>query len=431
MDPGSSWISAHLDAIPVAAPAGVLVKVFDSTGPYSSGLPCPLSGGVSWFYSPGSRARGEGAGGGPLLRPGTRFSFHLPPSAPFQFDGLMPDGERCSDPDQQIAFVVPASNRYRLSFIPATGAFAYLIDAERSSGSCGLSGSFTNVLSATTREIDLKQGVHTICLRANPNQGAARWTIRVDDLPPQITEPRVSRSIGAAGEVATFSYWLSEDANVDVDVIDRGRVIRSLILRKHAALGKQQFQWDGRAASGQPVPPGVYALRIRATDWRGRTAEFAIGYRIISPVVAADGRAGAFRIDRTTEKQVREVFGSPAKIVSMTQYSAQRRRDVVVGRALVYPCGSSCSTYYYISNRTGRLADFATNSRLFATPAWTRVGMSEAEAARRERKRPVDGCGRTITTQGRGGWMSVVFDKGRVSLLVIFGRNTTFYEGLC
>ena len=64
-----------------------------------------------------------------------------------------------------------------------------------------------------------------------------------------------------------------------------------------------------------------------------------------APVVHSDGRIAQFRIDRTTEAEVRAALGKPARVEAIVNDVTQRR----VGRAFTYRCGRSCSTIYSIS----------------------------------------------------------------------------------
>src|SRR5437899_1303708 len=54
-----------------------------------------------------------------------------------------------------------------------------------------------------------------------------------------------------------------------------------------------------------------------------------------APVVHPDGRIAQFRIDRTTEAQIRAELGSPVRVDSVFDEVTRRR----VGRALTYRCG--------------------------------------------------------------------------------------------
>src|SRR5438034_11145774 len=72
-----------------------------------------------------------------------------------------------------------------------------------------------------------------------------------------------------------------------------------------------------------------------------------------APVVHPDGRIAQFRIDRTTEGQIRAELGSPVRVDAVFDEVTRRR----VGRALTYRCGRGCSTIYSISIATGKLSE--------------------------------------------------------------------------
>jgi hypothetical protein len=147
-------------------------------------------------------------------------------------------------------------------------------------------------------------------------------------------------------------------------------------------------------------------------------------------VVHADGRVGAFRIDRTTEAQIRTAYGKPARIEPV--YNDVTRRKT--GRTLVYRCGRGCSTRYSISVATGRLSDFETSSPRFRTEHGSHPGMSAARAVRLEGKRLVPGCGDALYVHLRwDGHHAFVLTAthGRIDGIAYLGPHTVFYEGLC
>ena len=61
----------------------------------------------------------------------------------------------------------------------------------------------------------------------------------------------------------TIEYTLSMDARVTLTIHDlRGRTVRTLIDEAVAA-GRRSVTWDGRNDAGEPLPSGVYFLRIQ------------------------------------------------------------------------------------------------------------------------------------------------------------------------
>ena len=149
-----------------------------------------------------------------------------------------------------------------------------------------------------------------------------------------------------------------------------------------------------------------------------------------APVVHPDGRIGQFRIDRTTEAQIRAALGKPARVDSVFDEVNRRR----VGRALTYRCGRGCSTTYSVSVATGKLSDFETTSPRFRTERGSHPGMSAAQAARLEGKRLVPGCGDGLYVHVR--WdrhhaFVLTASHGRINGIAYLGPHSVFYEGLC
>jgi hypothetical protein len=148
------------------------------------------------------------------------------------------------------------------------------------------------------------------------------------------------------------------------------------------------------------------------------------------PVVHADGRIGPFRIDRTTEAQVRALAGRPTRVTK----TVPEFPGAPAGRTLDYRCGRGCWTSYSFNVATGKLSDFWSASPRFVTERGSRVGMKAAEAARRERARPVPGCGDGLYIHVR--WDArhifvLTVSRGRVDGLLYLGPHSIFYEGLC
>jgi hypothetical protein len=143
-----------------------------------------------------------------------------------------------------------------------------------------------------------------------------------------------------------------------------------------------------------------------------------------------DGRIGPFRIDATSEAQIRSVLGKPLKVEN--DYWPGKKG--VYGHTLTYRCGPKCTTEYSINIRTGRLSDFWSQSQRFVTERGTRPGMPAREARAREGKPLVPGCGFPR-------YIHLRFDDGHVFVLAIFhrrvdsigylGPHTVYYDGLC
>jgi hypothetical protein len=148
------------------------------------------------------------------------------------------------------------------------------------------------------------------------------------------------------------------------------------------------------------------------------------------PIARADGRIGSFRIDVTTEAQLRSVAGRPDRVEN--QFFPPKKTPV--GRTLYYRCGPGCETAYSINNSTGRLSDYGSSSPRFATERGSRVGMSAAQAARREGKKLVLGCGEGLYIHLR--WDNrhqfvLGVSRGKVRSIAYLGPHSVYYDGFC
>jgi hypothetical protein len=133
------------------------------------------------------------------------------------------------------------------------------------------------------------------------------------------------------------------------------------------------------------------------------------------------------RIDVSTEAQIRGFAGKPFKV----------QRELwpgKAGRTLYYRCGRECETAYSISKKTGRLSDYWTQSRRFATERGSRVGMTAERAARLEGRKPHPGCGfpRYIYLRSPDKELFVLaIWKGKVHSIAYLGPHSIYYDGLC
>jgi hypothetical protein len=93
----------------------------------------------------------------------------------------------------------------------------------------------------------------------------------------RITNVRVSggRSQGSY----TVSFDINSGAQVEVNVLSAGKVVRRLMNTITRSEGIQQVSWDGRDAQGIALPAGAYMLEVRATGTDGQVA------RVTVPVV--------------------------------------------------------------------------------------------------------------------------------------------------
>jgi len=93
----------------------------------------------------------------------------------------------------------------------------------------------------------------------------------------RITNVRVSggRSQGAY----TLSFDVNAGAQLEVNVLSAGKVVRRLMNTITRSEGIQQVSWDGRDAQGIALPAGAYMLEVKATGTDGQVA------RVTVPVV--------------------------------------------------------------------------------------------------------------------------------------------------
>lgn len=76
-------------------------------------------------------------------------------------------------------------------------------------------------------------------------------------------------NVSAAGGHAQVSYTLSEDAAIDLEILNiAGVTVRRVLAGKAQDAGPQQVVWDARNTAGASVPAGTYLVRLcaRAAD---------------------------------------------------------------------------------------------------------------------------------------------------------------------
>jgi hypothetical protein len=147
-------------------------------------------------------------------------------------------------------------------------------------------------------------------------------------------------------------------------------------------------------------------------------------------IVGANGQIGSFRIDVTTEAQLRAVVGKPTRVEN--QFFPPKKRPV--GHTLYYSCGSGCLTAYSINNATGKLSDFWTRSPHFVTKHGSRPGMAVSVVARREARQLLPGCGDGLYLHLRWDGQHVFVltaSGGRVTGITYLGPHSVYYDGLC
>jgi hypothetical protein len=147
-------------------------------------------------------------------------------------------------------------------------------------------------------------------------------------------------------------------------------------------------------------------------------------------VVHADGRIGPFRLDVTTEAQLRAKLGKPEGLIKRLDPALTAPHG---GRALVYVCGKGCLTEYTFNNDTDALADFWTQSPRWSTERGSHPGMPLARAERLEGAHAHPGCsGDQVNIRMDAHHTYVVIGwRKRVNDITYLGPHSAYYDGLC
>jgi hypothetical protein len=164
----------------------------------------------------------------------------------------------------------------------------------------------------------------------------------------------------------------------------------------------------------------IVAAALLASGCGGRSAD----------VVRADGRIGPFRLDVTTEREVRAKLGKPDGVIPKMDPAMTAPHG---GRTIVYVCGKKCLTEYSFNNDTNALSDFWTQSPRWQTERGSHPGMPAKEAAEREGRKIGPGCsGDTIYIRNdpRHAYVLVAW-KHKVDTITYLGPHSTYYDGLC
>ena len=100
-----------------------------------------------------------------------------------------------------------------------------------------------------------------------------------------------------------------------------------------------------------------------------------------------------------------------------TSPGSGRRDPMLIGPRGGAHSNVFCRTIYYVDLATGKLAAFFTGSAAFRTTRGTRLGMTQADAARRERSTPTGGCSTQILERGKVATLAIPLVNGKVAAL--------------
>jgi hypothetical protein len=147
-------------------------------------------------------------------------------------------------------------------------------------------------------------------------------------------------------------------------------------------------------------------------------------------VVHADGRIGPFRLDVTTESQLRAKLGKPDGVIRQLDPAETAPHG---GRTLVYLCGKGCQTDYSFNSDTKALSDFWTQSSKWKTERGSHPGTPAKQAAEKESRKLGPGCSGdqvNLRMELHRAYVLIMW-KGRVDSITYLGPHSVYYDGLC
>jgi flagellar hook assembly protein FlgD len=143
-----------------------------------------------------------------------------------------------------------------------------------------IDGGAAKALTTATVEI-AKDGGHVVAFTATDaagNQSTTSVSLRIDSVAPVVTPgdhgdtPRTVTPNGdTVGETVAVPFTVSEASTITATVAGPdGATVRTLSTTATAAGG---VSWDGRTATGKPVPDGRYTVTLRARDTAGNVGD--------------------------------------------------------------------------------------------------------------------------------------------------------------
>jgi hypothetical protein len=251
------------------------------------------------------------------------------------------------------------------------------------------------------------------------NNGTGQASITVDATPPSVSVLSRSSMPQTHGLVVQVADKLSglKSATLTVD----GRAVQKL------GVGESRFTFI--PSGGWPA--GTHSFTVSATDNAGNSTKTYGTFRVpvSGLIVRGNGRIGSFRVDVTTEAQIYALAGRPKRV---SNDFAPTSAKTPIGRTLYYNCGRGCETDYSINLSTHRLSDYWSTSPRFVTQRGSHVGMSVAEAVRREGRRPIGGCALVVPLRSdHHHFFFLYISRGKIDGIGYLGPHSVYYEGLC
>jgi hypothetical protein len=98
---------------------------------------------------------------------------------------------------------------------------------------------------------------------------AFAWTEKLKLAPARVAKPDYIRHYSPGRKPDPLSFVIRRAQALDVSVVDAdGHHVATLAEGKDERAGRVSFLWDGKNDAGEPVPDGVYRLKVRLHDER-------------------------------------------------------------------------------------------------------------------------------------------------------------------
>lgn len=115
----------------------------------------------------------------------------------------------------------------------------------------------------------------------------AVWSASIVPLPIVLSGVRfVPRRI-LPGAIARLRFTTNGTTQIAGQIIrlKNRAVVRSLSVGHPVRGGNHVLYWNGKRASGKPVPPGIYAVRLTSHDYNGHISRASTRLRVLRPIL--------------------------------------------------------------------------------------------------------------------------------------------------